>query len=619
MSNLTRRQFLRVSALATAGAALAACGKKATTVAPTQPAAPVTAATAVPVAQATATPSGPVRPTTWPLGDVPRNRTLIYYNNTSSNGNCNPFAAGYTHQNGNAILIEPGAFYGVHADKEYLWLAESYKYSTDAKQCTVTFRKGIKWSDGSAFTANDIATSMMRLKKVNGLNRGGPYQMELDNATAVDDVTLQVNLNQPDWRFFFTHLTFRFDLGDETAFIPNSVWKDVPDDQLITFKWFDATKKWPLTTGPYGISTSNEQITNYDLWPSWWAVDTGFVKDYPGPWRITQQTFTNATMAAQLLINKEVDHTLDLRPFVCASTLAQADWLTTWTGRKPPYGYMDWWPISVQFCTTKAPVDNPQVRWAISYGLDKQKVVDIGWGGAGTTDNSPFPGYPKLVKYMEGIKDITDQYNVLEFNLDKSAALMGQAGFTKDSEGFWVDKDGKRPDLDLYADGGLFGDIAPIIAEQLRDSGFFCQHKSPPDVWAASTDGRASLFLYGHGGSTIDPYDTFYLYYNPGAPMGQQSGANITRWQNDDFKKITDEMNNTPMDDPKMADLFHQGMSIWYQNLPDCPVVNWYHRIPVNTWYWDNWPDENNPYMNTALWHETMLYVVLGLKATGKT
>lgn len=615
MSSLTRRQFLRLSAVAAAGTALAACGKKKeeATAVPT-----AKSAGTQPEVKATEAPKGPQRPTTWPIGDVARNRTLVYYNNTSSNGNCNPFAAGYTHQNGNAILLEPCAFYGVHADKEYLWLAESYKYSADAKEVTVTFRKGIKWSDGTAFTANDVVTSMERLKRVPGLNRGAAYIKELEKAEAVDDITLKVTLNQPDWRFFFTRLTFRFDLGDETAIMPNSVWKDVPDDQIISFKWFDKEKKWPITTGPYGISDSNEQLTNFDLWPTWWAAETGFVKEYPGPWRITQQTFTNATMAAQLLINKEVDHTLDLRPFVVASTLAQGDHLTTWTGRKPPYGYMDWWPISVQFCTMKPPFDNPKVRWAVAYTLDQQKIVDIAWGGAGTVGMSPFPNYPKLVKLLDGIKDLTDQYNVLEYSLEKAAAKMGEAGFTKDGEGFWVDKDGKRPEADVYGDGGLFGDLAPIVAEQLRQGGFFCQHKSPPDVWAASVDGRAPMFLFGHGGSTVDPYDTFMLYNTVPQPMGNQDWGNITRWQNDEFKALTEQMNNTPMDDPKMADLFRQAMTVWYKELPDCPIVQWYHRIPVNTYYWTNWPDETNPYMNSALWHETMMSVVLGLKPTGK-
>jgi peptide/nickel transport system substrate-binding protein len=125
------------------------------------------------------------------------------------------------------------------------------------------------------------------------------------------------------------------------------------------------------------------------------------------------------------------------------------------------------------------------------------------------------------------------------------------------------------------------------------------------------------MFLFGHGGSTVDPYDTFYLYYNTPKPMGEQDWSNITRWQNAEFKAITDEMNNTAMDDPKMKDLFKQGMQIWYTELPDCPLVQWFHRIPVNNWYFNNWPDETNPVMNSALWHLTMLQVVLQLKATG--
>jgi len=610
MSSVSRRDFLRVSTTVAAGALLAACGQK--TAEPT--AAPVEQKPAE--VKPTEAPKGPARPTAWPVGDVPRNRTLIYYNNTPMAGQCNPYASAYTHQNGNAILYEPCAYYGVHADKNYMWLAESYKYNADATELTITFRKGIKWSDGKAFTAGDVKWSMETLKRVDGLARAGTYKAEMDKVEAVDDLNLKLTLKQSDYRFFFKSLTFRFDLGDDTAVQAPQMFEGVADADLNAFKMYDKDKGWPISTGPYGVGEAVEQYTNYDLRPTWWAVESGFVPAYPDVWRITQQAFANNTLAAQLLINKEVDHTLDLRPFVVASTLAQAEYLDTWTGRKPPYGYNDWWPISVQFCTVKPPFDNPKVRWAVAYALNQQGVVDVGWGGAGTVANGPFPNYPRLVKLMEGIKDVTDKYNVLEFNLDKSAALMTEAGFTKDAEGFWVDKDGVRPDSDIYADANLFGDLAPVVAEQLRQAGFFCQHKSPPDVWGASVDGRASLFLFGHGGATIDPLDTFNLYYIVPQAMGNQEWSNITRWQNDDFKAVTDEMNKTAMDDPKMADLFKKGMTIWYEQLPDCPLVQWYHRIPINTYYWSNWPNETNNYMNTALWHLTEAIVVYGLKAT---
>jgi ABC-type transport system substrate-binding protein len=98
--------------------------------------------------------------------------------------------------------------------------------------------------------------------------------------------------------------------------------------------------------------------------------------------------------------------------------------------------------------------------------------------------------------------------------------------------------------------------------------------------------------------------------------MGEQDWSNITRWQNDDFKKLTDEIGKVSMDDPKLADLFKQAMTIWYEDLPDCPIVQWYHRIPVCSYYWSNWPDETNPYMNSALWHLTEFQVIYGLKAT---
>jgi len=630
MSNISRRKFLVLSTAATAGAIVTACTPAAATEAPAPaatnpPAEPVATkapeATAAP--EATKAPEATAVPEvkrTWPVGDVARNKTLNYYWQAApAAGNFNAFAAGYNHQTGNSLLTEPCAYYGAHADKTYLWLAESYKYNGDATEMTVTFRKGIKWSDGTAFTAKDVASGMERLKRVKGLNRAGVYVTELKSAEAVDDLNLKVTLTQPDFRLFFKSLTFRFDLGDDTVVQPDHFWSTVPDDQIAGYKVYDQAKMLPLTTGPYGVGTSNDQLTNYDLLPTWWAVETGFVDAMPAVERLTQTLFTNDTVAAQKLINNEIDQPLDLRPMVVASLLAQAgDHLTTWTGNLKPYGYTDWWPISVWFNTARPPWDNAKVRWAVSYAINRQQLVDVAWGGAGKAANSPFPEFKKLDDYMAGIKDLTDKYNVLEFNLDKTASLMGEAGFTKDKDGYWVDSAGKYPESNLYAPVPLFGDLGPVITQQLQNAGFKCEHKSPNDVWTAMDDGRASLYLFGHGGATIDPYDTFQIYRKADVmPIGQSHGANLARWSNDNLETIIEKMNTTAMDDPAMKGLFHDAMDIYYQNLPDAPIVQWFHRIPINTTYWTNWPNEKNPYMNSALWHLTCAIVMYGLKATG--
>ncbi len=264
----------------------------------------------------------------------------------------------------------------------------------------------------------------------------------------------------------------------------------------------------------------------------------------------------------------------------------------------------------------KEPTNDPNVRKAIAYAVNRQQMVDVGWGGAGKISLTPFPEFAKLDKFVAGIKDIIDKHQYGDQDLKKTEELMTASGYTKNGDGFWVDKSGNLPDFDLYAGVPLFGDLAPIIAEQLRSAGFKCDHKAPQDVWAAKTDGRANLFLFGHGGATTDPLDTFMLYRKENImPIGQQSGGNLARWWDENFQKITDEMTNTAMDDPKMMDLFHQGMEIYYEQMPDAPIVQWFHRIPVNTTYWDNWPTQDNAYMNSAMWHLTEFIVVNGLKA----
>lgn len=613
MTTISRRQFLRVSAVAVAGTVLTACGGAATPAVQQQ-------GDTTEGGETTGEQPAAVtveREKVWPMTEVPRNRTLIYSYGAAAVELMSPLVTGWNHQIGNAILYEPAAFYGAHADKTYLWLAESYEYNEDATELTIKFRKGIKWSDGTAFTANDVVTSMERLKRVDGLNRSAYYKNELEKAEALDDQTVKLTFVAPDWRFFFKSLTFRFDLGDDTAILPNHIFESIPDEELVNFKAYDPAKAWPVSTSAYGCSQSTDQITYFDLRPSWWAVETGFVEKEPDVWRLLWQPFQTDTLAAQQLINNEIDQSIDLRPLVVASLLAQSDHVATFTKNQLPFGYTDWWPISVQFNTAQAPTNDPKVRWAISYALNRQQLVDVGWGGAGKISVSPFPEFAKLDEYVAGIKDIIDSYDMVDQNLEKSAQLMEEAGYTKDAEGFYVDADGNLPNFDLYAAVPLFGDIGPLVAEQLRSAGFKCEHRAPQDVWAAKVDGRANLFLFGHGGSTIDPYDTFMLYREENAaPLGEQSWSNITRWSDPKFTELTDTMNNTPMDDPKMKDLFREAMTVWYEQLPDAPIVQWYHRIPVNTTYWSNWPDVDNPYMNSALWHQTMFVVVNGLKAT---
>ncbi|MFO7697037.1 MAG: ABC transporter substrate-binding protein [Anaerolineae bacterium] len=497
MSKITRRDFLRLSTVAAAGVLAAACAK---TAAPTATPEPKVAATTATPAPKAAEPT-PVPAAVWPRGEVPRNRTLVRMftgiEGDVGKGHCYIM----THQSSMASMYEPMFFYAALNDKAYNHLAESYEYNADATELTVYLRKGIEWSDGSPFTATDIAfTYNSLIKFAPDLRDSARIATLLNEAVAVDDHTVKFMLKKPNFRFHFTECTYRFDRG--TYIMPEKVFKDVPDWREFMFHR-DQNPDWPLVTGCYKLSDDTVTHRHYDRRDDWWAYKTGFFSALPEPERIVHIPAADDTVMAQMVINNEVDETLDVRPRTMESILIRAPQVTSFSGREKPYGYVDWWPISMYFNTLEEPYTDPRVRWAMAYAVDQEQLVEVGFIGAGKSTAHFYPDYPGLLRYMDSISDILAEYNPLEVNLDKSADLMRQAGFEKDAEGFWV-KDGKRPDANIWAGVPLFGDIAPITAEQLRKAGFDANHVTPPDVWAGKNDGRCrqsgAADAQGHGG-----------------------------------------------------------------------------------------------------------------------
>jgi ABC-type transport system substrate-binding protein len=557
-----------------------------------------------------------------PLPDVPRNQTLILgWSISSPIGVTNPWAVpGYTHQEGNVFMWEPLMYFGIFADKYIPWLATSMEYTNkDFTELEIKLNPKATWSDGVPVTAKDVIFTFEGQKKNEKLPYHASFEQFYDSAKAVDDHTIDVKFKIPAPRFKFEVLTLKFDTG-----IPI-----VPEHGLS--KQADVNAYAGGTeiphSGPYDLVAWNANQKIYNLRPDWWAVKAGLIAE-PAVKRIIMvniggQIGQNMDTVAQRLVNNEFDAALDMRSSVIGNILAQNPKITTHTGNKPPYGYLDWWPNSLWTNTQLAPYSDPRVRRAVSLAINRDQIDEIVYEGAKIATIYPFPLYPGLKAFIDSpeVKALEQKYQPRKFDLAESAKLMTDAGFKKNGSGLW-EKDGKTLDATIHAFEGIHSDIVPVLAEMLHKAGFDAAIDFSADAYQKMSDGAPGFYMFGHGASLKDPYAALELFHGRfSVNIGTTAGNNrFSRYKNPEYDAIIDQMAPLSSDDPKFKELAAKALEIYWRDQIDIPVIQWLHRIPYNQTYWTNWPTADNLAAGTngAFWAHTGMLVVTNLKPSGK-
>jgi peptide/nickel transport system substrate-binding protein len=537
---------------------------------------------------------------------VPRNRTMTLIGQNGRDGRWpdfelwNAYSIGANHQNGPNLIYEPLAYYSAFGDKMYMWLAESYKFSPDFKQLTIKTRSGIKWSDGEPFSAEDVAYTLNTLRDYGPKVKWGvDVQQAGAKATATDANTVVIDFTIPAPRFFF-FMAYKYDIG--VYIVPKHIFEG---QDWTTFKHFDLAKGWPVTTGPWKVTAASLEQKVFDRRPTWWAAEAGLAP-MPQILRTIWLPAVAEQQVAQALITNQIDSTPAMQPTTFPTMFAQNPKITTFAGRKSPFGALDWWPLSLWVNNEAKPFDDRDIRWALSYYIDRKQCIDVGYAGANELSPLPLPIYKPLEPYFAAVKDLLAKYNTNEVNPAKGDALLTRKGYKKDSGGYWADAKGEHIKIDMIGFGSSGPALGPVLSEQLKRHGIEASFSLPPDFDDRFQQGKFTGAIYGHGGSINEPYATLRLYQGASIAVPGGHQANFARWKNAEYDKIVDEMFMTdPTDVPKLAAQWRRAMEIWLPELPDIQLVQNIHRIGMNTTYWKNWPLADNAYINPTHWHLT--------------
>jgi len=543
-------------------------------------------------------------PTPAPKGPVPRNRIFVMPMGgtiIANHDNFNPYALGNQLQR---FVLSKGfnemMFYGnLNTGEQIPWQAESWSLAADNKTVTIKVRDGVKWSDGTKFSAHDIVFTL------NEINGGGSTQGNLVNVPfetgaiasirAIDDMTVELVQDVANPRWFWKN--FGISHENHVPIMPKHIWEG---QDLETFKFYDPAKNWPVNTGAFELVSSSPQQIIMQRKDDWWGVESGF---WPKTRHVEQLIFVpsgDGAATTQMIINNEAETSiLDVGDFLAAK--ARNPKLRSWFRTGPIWGPSDGCVFRFTPNNLKPPWDNADLRRALQYATNRDQIVELALEGSVNTAVLPFAEYGGVQAYIEPLQDLIAQYNPGEYNLDKSAELMTSLGYAKDSGGFWA-KDGERLTFTANSAAWRAHHLPPAV-QQWRDAGFDVDSKSwdGDSAMESLLSGEWEIYNEVHCGSLTDPFETLNDFHSKWSrPLGENQPYRhaTSRMNNPEYDAIIDKMEvlEPSPTDPEYTALVREAVEIYLQEVPEIVWGEERHAVTFNETYWTNYATDENPY-----------------------
>lgn len=416
-------------------------------------------------------------------------------------------------------------------------LAKEWKISEDALTYTFKLQEGVKFHDGTDFNADAVVYNFERWM-TGGKNSAfvyyaamfGGYKDDeghvIQSVEKVDDYTVKFTLKRPQAPFLANLAMGPFGIVSPAAIE----------------KYGDKIGENPVGTGPFVFKEwkRNETITlekNADYWVGEPKLEKLIFRVIPD---------NSARLTA--LKTGEIDLMDGVTPSDVSSIESDGA-LQVLFRPGMNVGYFG-------FNVEKPPFDNPKVRQALSYAIDKQGIINAFYGGNADLAINPYPSF--MPGYNEEIQDYS-------YDPEKAKALLAEAGYP---DGFEMEiysftnprdymPEPQKITEAIQADFAKVGVTAEIVT---YDWTTFLEK---------AQNGEAQSFIAGWIGDNGDPDNFLYVLLDQDA-IG---GNNYSYYSNQELHDILIAA-QTETDQDKRNELYKKAQEIIHTDAPWVPIAH---------------------------------------------
>lgn len=421
-------------------------------------------------------------------------------------------------------MYEPLFWIDAEAE-EVPMLATEYSVSDDQLTWTFKLREGVTFHNGDPLKASDVVYSYNRCMESPYMQN---YTESIEKVEAPDDSTVVVTLSAPCAPLIMNLA--------EVGIVNEKFAEENKDDQgLLGFN--------ECGTGAYMYKSSTPDVSvELEAYPDYWGGEAP-IKE------VTYNMITDATTALTAFKSGEID--VISAPATDAEELIASGEYSSTVLATNHLTYLI-------FNSQTEPFNNPDLRKAVAYAIDRQSIIDMAADGAAT------PAYSLATPYSFGF---TEDHTKYEQDLDKAREYLTKAGYP----------DGIDIGTFKTMSGSQFEKVAQVVQSQLAEIGITCTIEGLEGNTLVNDCITGNFTLSDMGQSISADYDFVKTFLNE----EYIDGLNMARYTDPEISRLFAEGVATTDSDARL-DIYKQIEELTQEACVYVPLYNL-----TNTYVWN--------------------------------